>query len=140
LKAWKVPGKINSFRLTVALRGRDIHFELRCSLREILLVVTLANAMPDSDYDQNRQHRDSRDRSPDGNASHRRTERCARLYPAILSRSSQRERRIIVRAIAFVFVSLGVDHWAPPSAIPPCSWRANSSSSSQVNSFFRSKL
>jgi hypothetical protein len=101
--------------------------------------------MPDSDYDQNRQHGDNRDRSPDGNASHRRMEqRCARLCPSTLratgrTRSDERVG-IIVRAIVFVFVSFSLDHWAPLSAVPPCSWRANSSSSSQVNSFFRSKL
>jgi hypothetical protein len=53
------------------LRGRDIHFELRCSLHEILLVVPLAYAPPRAEYDKKRKERDGDDRSPDGNASQR---------------------------------------------------------------------
>src|SRR5260370_32345726 len=97
--------------------------------------MTLSNAPPRAEYDQNGKERDCGDRSPDRNAPHRWMERCTRLHMSVV-----RGAIFIVRAIALMFVSLSLDHYAAPSVVSPCSWRANSSSSSHVNSFFRSKL
>src|SRR5207248_2679449 len=120
-------------RLRVALRGSEIDLELCCALDEIFLLATLTHTVPRAEYDQNGNERDRSDRSPNRNVPHRRMQRCARLYLSILCIFD-------VRTVALTFVSFSLDHWAPPSAASPCSWRANCSSSSQVNSFFRSKL
>src|SRR5207253_4265092 len=78
-------------RFAVTIRGRYIDCDLRCSLREILLLIALTDVPPRAEYDQNCKDCNRCNWSPNGNTPHRRMKWCVRCRMSIL-----RSRRLSI--------------------------------------------
>src|SRR5437773_3921090 len=122
------------------LRVNHVHLELCRLSGERLFLATLLNSPPYANCNKERQHCDSGDRSPNGNAPHGRAQGAALHW---LLRRTRRSRPTlsIFRAVVTVLAMFGLVHCPPCSpSRPRRSCRSNSSSSSQVNSAFRKML